>query len=115
MKAQGLHIISTIFVSQPLSVIKSVFVRCHLALGCDAVVEEYNEGINTLSSIASSNGSLRGPVKIEVKNVPRGVSIEAVKYYFEIPEKSGGFKGAVADIRKITERVFHVTFSDHSG
>ena len=45
-------------VSQPLSVIKSIIVREHPALGHDTVVEEYNESSSTLSSFASSKEPL---------------------------------------------------------
>ena len=64
---------------------------------------------------ADSDEEDRGPVKIEVKNAPKGASIDAVKTFFEMPAKSGGCKGAVVDIKEITEGVFHVTFHDHSG
>ena len=55
-----------------------------------------------------------GPVTIVVGNVPRTVSMENLKAFFE-SDNSGGCDGAVADIRTIEPGVFHVSFHNHNG
>ena len=53
------------------------------------------------------------PRQIKVSNVP-DVDIAALKAFFEGP-KSGGCEDAVAEIKKISPRVCHVTFHDPKG
>ena len=54
-----------------------------------------------------------GPTKVEVSNVP-DVREEVLKTFFE-GSKGGGCAGAVADVTKISSKVFHVTFHDPNG
>lgn len=55
-----------------------------------------------------------GPVTIVVGNVPRNLSMDALKAFFE-SDRSGGYDGAVANIRDTEPGIFHVTFHDRRG
>ena len=56
----------------------------------------------------------KGPIKIEVRNVPKTTPLESLKIFFESKD-SDSCPGAVADISSIETGVFHVTFHDQSG
>ena len=59
------------------------------------------------------DGEEEEPTKIKVGNAP-DVDADALKAFFEGP-KSGGCEDAVAEIKKISLGVFHVTFHDPKG
>ena len=59
------------------------------------------------------DGEEEEPTKIEVGNAP-DVDTDTLKAFFEGP-KSGGCEDAVAEIKKISLGVFHVTFHDPKG
>ena len=56
----------------------------------------------------------KGPIKIEVRNVPDTTPLESLKAFFESKDSDSDV-GAVADISSIETGVFHVTFHDQSG
>ena len=56
----------------------------------------------------------KGPIKIEVRNVPEATPLESLKTFFESKDSDSDV-GAVADISSIETGVFHVTFHDQSG
>lgn len=75
------------------------------------IVTEFEEPIPASEGLTVGEGR---PLSIEVRNVPRVVSTDALKVFFE-SDRSGGSDGAVAKIRNIDEGVFRVTFQNQNG
>ena len=73
-----------------------------------------DEGPPPLEGDSDGDEEEKATAIIEVGNVPKTVSIGALKTYFETA-RSGSCADAVADITNIKPGMFHVTFHDHKG